>query len=178
MATILVALDYSDCAANVLSEAVRFARAFRARLLLLHACEAPRGLPLNALVQPDATRPSRPVLDVLRDDADAHLAPMLTRVRDAGVRCDLRVAFGRPSEVILDVAAGERAAMILMGTHGRAGAALATFGSVAEEVIRQADVPVVTVRTRHHAGCAAKSCATCEQGRSPLEARLDAERTR
>lgn len=175
MATLLVPLDYSDCAPAVLDEAVRFAQAFRAELLLLHVCSPPRGLPLTALVQPDPSRPPRPVQDVLRADAEAHLAPLLASLRDAGVGGASAVAFGRTADVILDVARSAAATMIVMGTHGRTGLARATLGSVAEEVMHQAEVPVVTVRTRHRAGCASRSCATCEQGRSPLEDRISAE---
>ena len=79
------------------------------------------------------------------------------------------------SEVILGVAAEVRADMIVMGTHGRTGLARMTMGSIAEEIIRHADVPVVTVRTKHHAGCAASSCATCDLGRSTVERSIEAE---
>jgi nucleotide-binding universal stress UspA family protein len=37
--------------------------------------------------------------------------------------------------------------VIVMGTHGRRGLAHLLLGSVAEKVVRQADVPVITVRS-------------------------------
>jgi nucleotide-binding universal stress UspA family protein len=175
MSLILVPLDFSACAPNVLAEAVRFGRAFGARLLLLHASDPPRGLPLTATVQPPDGGAARTVLAVLQDDAVAQLAPMLRAARDAGVEASTRVGFGRVAEVILEVAAAEGATMILMGTHGRTGLARMAYGSVAEDVVRHAEVPVVTVRTRHDAACAARRCATCDAGRSPAEERLLAE---
>ncbi len=175
MSVILVPLDFSDCAPKVLAEAVRFARAFAARLILLHASDPPRGLPLTALVQSPGGGPAKQVSSVLRDDADEHLAPLLAEARAQGVEADSRVAFGRVSEVILDVASKERATMILMGTHGRTGLVRLTLGSIAEEVMRHADVPVVTVRTKHHAGCVARSCATCHLGRTSVERTIGAE---
>lgn len=175
MSLILVPLDFSDCAPNVLAEALRFAQAFSGRLLLLHASETPRGLPLTATVQPPGVAKPVTVEALLRQDADARLAPLLRTAQERGVEAEARVMFGHVPEVILDVAAKEHADMILMGTHGRTGLARATLGSIAEEVVRHAVVPVITVRTQHHAGCAAKSCATCELGRSEAERMLDAE---
>ena len=55
MSIILVPLDFSDCAPHVVTEALRFAEAFRGRLLLLHASDPPRGLPLTATVQPSGS---------------------------------------------------------------------------------------------------------------------------
>ncbi len=175
MSLILVPLDFSDCAPNVIAEAVRFARAFQARLILLHASDPPRGLPLTATVQPPGGGHALPVAKLLRDDAEAHLAPLLAQARTEGVEAEGRVAFGRVPQVILDVAGEAGASMILMGTHGRTGLVRVALGSVAEEVMRHAEVPVVTVRTKHHAGCAARSCATCSLGRTPVEQALSAE---
>lgn len=175
MASILVPLDFSECAPNVLAEAVRFARAFSAELVLLHASDPPRGLPLTATVQPPDGGPARPVATLLREDAEAHLAPMVATAREAGVAARIAVVFGPVAQSVLDVAAREGATMILMGTHGRTGLARATLGSIAEDVVRHAEVPVVTVRTKHRAGCVARSCATCGSGRSPFEERLGAE---
>lgn len=175
MSLILVPLDFSDCAPNVLAEAIRFAQAFSGRLLLLHASETPRGLPLTATVQPPGAKAPMTVEAMLRRDAEAHITPMIQTAKERGVEAEARVVFGHIAEVILDVASKDRVDMILMGTHGRTGLARATLGSIAEDVVRHAEVPVITVRTRHHAGCAAKSCATCDLGRSDAERMLDAE---
>jgi universal stress protein A len=175
MTSILVPLDFSDCAPKLLDEAIRFARAFGAELLLLHVSDPPRSLPLNALVQPRGAREPIAVEALLRADADAHLGPMVQAARERGIEAEARVAFGRIADVIREVATRERVDMIVMGTHGRTGLARATIGSIAEEVLRHADVPVVTVRTRHHAGCAASSCASCALGESDVEHLVDAE---
>lgn len=175
MSIILVPLDFSDCAPHVVTEALRFAEAFRGRLLLLHASDPPRGLPLTATVQPSGSPKAMSVEALLRQDAEAHLAPQLRLARERGVEAEGRVVFGPIAEVILGVAGEVRADMIVMGTHGRTGLARMTMGSIAEEIIRHADVPVVTVRTKHHAGCAASSCATCDLGRSTVERSIEAE---
>ena len=56
------------------------------------------------------------------------------------------VRIGEPVATILSVAAEENADMVVMGTHGRRGLPRFFLGSVAERVVRQCQVPVVTVR--------------------------------
>jgi nucleotide-binding universal stress UspA family protein len=65
------------------------------------------------------------------------------------IPCEYRlVRFKPPSEaqIIVDVAKEEGADMIVIGTHGRTGLSRLVAGSVAEEVIRHANCPVVAVR--------------------------------
>jgi nucleotide-binding universal stress UspA family protein len=58
-----------------------------------------------------------------------------------------------PAEGILDAARGHD--LIVMGTHGRGGPARWWAGSVAERVVREADVPVLVVRGGDGANTAA-----------------------
>ncbi|WP_437601071.1 universal stress protein [Sorangium sp. So ce590] len=53
---------------------------------------------------------------------------------------------GDPATEILAAAEEQRAAMIVMGTHGRRGLSQLFLGSVAQQVIRKSSVPVLTVR--------------------------------
>jgi K+-sensing histidine kinase KdpD len=56
------------------------------------------------------------------------------------------VVEGDPSAVILDVAREINADLIVLGTHGRKGISRLFVGSVAEQVVRKAECPVLTVR--------------------------------
>ena len=175
MSWILVPIDFSSCASMVVEEAIAFARAFDAGISLLHAAEAPAGLPLAARIHPPGTSGSVTVAEWLRLDATRHLAGFQALVERAGVPVRTAVQTGKIAEVILAAAAADPPRLILMGTHGRAGVAHAVLGSVAETVLRGASVPVVTVRTQHRPSCGASSCATCDEGRSPGERALMAE---
>jgi nucleotide-binding universal stress UspA family protein len=53
---------------------------------------------------------------------------------------------GVPSDEIVRIADKEKAAMIVMGTHGHGVLARALMGSVAQRVLTQSDVPVLLVR--------------------------------
>jgi nucleotide-binding universal stress UspA family protein len=174
-APILVPLDFSDCSPLLLEEAVRFARAFSAPLALLHVSEAPRGLSLDAKVQPAGDGPAITVREALERDARAHITPLAAIVERAGVAVTVRVEFGHCAETILSVAHNIKPSMIIMGTHGRRGLVRVTLGSIAEEVLRRAEVPVLTVRTQHRPTCAASSCATCAADHTDLDRALAAE---
>ena len=53
---------------------------------------------------------------------------------------------GRPSVKIVEFARDHEIDLIVMGTHGRGPVAHFLLGSVAENVIRSAECPVLTVR--------------------------------
>jgi nucleotide-binding universal stress UspA family protein len=55
---------------------------------------------------------------------------------------------GVAANAIVRVARGQRADVIVMGTHGRGGLAKLLLGSVAERVVASAPCPVMTVRGR------------------------------
>lgn len=71
---------------------------------------------------------------------DKHLAGLSIRYR--GV-----VADGSTAESILRLAGQEGSELIVMGTHGRGGIERLITGSVAERVIAESNVPVLTVRS-------------------------------
>ncbi|WP_440769618.1 universal stress protein [Natronorubrum sp. DTA28] len=53
---------------------------------------------------------------------------------------------GEPNHVIVERAENEEYDTIVIGSHGRAGVSRLLLGSVAENVVRRATVPVVVVR--------------------------------
>jgi nucleotide-binding universal stress UspA family protein len=65
---------------------------------------------------------------------------------DPTVEYEHRLLSGGPAEAIVNLAEKEDVAMIVMPTHGRTGLMRVLFGSVAEEVVRKAKVPVLTVK--------------------------------
>lgn len=56
------------------------------------------------------------------------------------------MTLGDPAEEIRRVALLEGADLIAMSTHGRSGLGRLMFGSVAEQVIRRAGIPVLMIR--------------------------------
>jgi len=62
------------------------------------------------------------------------------------VHIELRMVHGDPATEIVHVAREAGSDMIVMGTHGRSGLGRLLLGSIAEEVLRRADCPVLTVK--------------------------------
>ena len=63
-----------------------------------------------------------------------------------GVDAKAEVVVGYAAEEIITIAEKEGADMIIMGTHGRKGIDRILFGSVAEKVVKNSPVPVLTIR--------------------------------
>jgi nucleotide-binding universal stress UspA family protein len=78
--------------------------------------------------------------------ANVYLAELALKMERQGARVETRVRRGRPTDEILAAARDERIDMIAMTTHGRTGPGRLLFGSVAEGVLRHADVPVFLMR--------------------------------
>ncbi|MFB6121176.1 MAG: universal stress protein [Halobacteriaceae archaeon] len=72
------------------------------------------------------------------DDAVAALA--------AGTSVERHVEIGIPHAKIVEYASREDCDVVVMSTHGRTGLDHYLIGSVAERVVRQSPVPVLTVR--------------------------------
>jgi nucleotide-binding universal stress UspA family protein len=79
-------------------------------------------------------------------DAEEYLAPIAAELRGRGVDATWEVRHGAAADTILSVAKSFRADVIAMSTHGRSGLGRLLFGSVAEHVLRRADVPVFLMR--------------------------------
>ena len=82
----------------------------------------------------------------LRDRADARATSLREHAEARGLDATAAVSEGIPAAEIVDYADEQGIDAIAMGTSGRGGVARAVVGSVADEVIRTASVPVLTVR--------------------------------
>lgn len=135
---ILVPYDFSPSAAGALAVAADLAARHHGTLLVMHAIPP---------VYPTHGRPLVPAATELAA-VGQQLAEAVARAvkgrRIARVRS--WVAVGPPAGCILDASA--KADSIVMGTLGRSGLPHFLLGSVAERVVRHADVPVLTVRAK------------------------------
>lgn len=142
--TILVPVDFSACSMQVTEQAAALARRLDARLILLHV-----GAPPDGVVGGEET---------LRRTGLSHLEPFVDAARRRGVASEARVRIGAVADGVQREAAAQRADLIVMGTHGRTGVARALLGSVAEQVSRHSDVPVMLIRRQHRDACASRDC--------------------
>lgn len=78
--------------------------------------------------------------------SEIELARQASELREKGISVETRAQLGAPARLILDVAGEVGAEVIVVGTHGRTGAAHLFIGSVAEHVVRTATIPVLVTR--------------------------------
>jgi nucleotide-binding universal stress UspA family protein len=80
------------------------------------------------------------------ESANKAMGGLLKRARAAAVKAKSIVLMGVPADVIVRTARTRRAALIVMGTHGRSGFSRFLLGSVASRVVATSPCPVLTVR--------------------------------
>jgi nucleotide-binding universal stress UspA family protein len=74
-----------------------------------------------------------------------HLQPLAERARNAGLRCEIVVRPGLPADQILAFLREREVDRVVMGTHSPGPIGKLLVGSVAEAVLRSANVPVCIV---------------------------------
>lgn len=84
----------------------------------------------------------------LREKAEARATSLCDTALSRGLDAEPVVLEGIPAEEIVDYADGTDVDAIVIGTSGRGGVSRAVMGSVADRVVRNASVPVVTVSTK------------------------------
>ncbi len=133
---ILVPLDGSVCAENILPKVEKLAANLKAGIALLQV--------VYAHVFPGAD-PTESEVKVVRE-AEEYLKKLEERLQSKGFKVDTHVRYGNDAEEILDHAAQKDIDLVAMSTHGRSGVKRFLLGSVAEKVLRHSPKPVFLVR--------------------------------
>lgn len=161
---ILVPVDGSPTSQRGLVEAIALARRTGARIRLINVVDtmslAMQADAVNLAMQADAFAGTvGDMIPLMREGGQKILVSARTQVEAAGVGVDtvLRDGFAaRVCGLVIDEAKAWSADLIVIGTHGRRGAARWLLGSDAERILRMSPVPVLLVRARQ-ASDAAKS---------------------
>lgn len=133
--TILFPTDLSELAAPAFALACSLARDMGARLLVLHVVPPP-------VVHGEVVARRQP--NGFYKDLWEELRKLQAKQGDVNVEHHL--IDGVPATEIVRFAGEHEAGLIVMGTHGRTGLVHLLMGSVAEQVMRNAACPVLTVR--------------------------------
>jgi nucleotide-binding universal stress UspA family protein len=143
--TIVVGVDYSDQAICAVDEALRSTvSASGARLVPVLVLS---GGPITGRLEEGAEM-TQEVIERSRENLRELVS---TRARALGLsppRIEPRVRFGAPAEQLLEEASESKAALIVVGTHGRRGLEHLLLGSVAEEVTQKAACSVLVARSQ------------------------------
>ncbi|WP_248517143.1 universal stress protein [Salinarchaeum laminariae] len=137
---VLLPTDGSDGTTTVAAHAASLAQANDARIHVLSVADA-----RNRFESPSSGLAGEAWEEAERERATAAVDTVVAALpEDAPV--EREVVADVPHEAILERARDGTVDAIVMGTHGRTGLDHYLIGSVAERVVRQSPVPVMTVR--------------------------------
>ena len=134
---VMVATDFSPASERAVELALAMARRDGARVTIIHAL-APQPREFVPMDSP-------PELDRPRIKAEQRIQQLAKEATGHGISCSIRIQRGRAGEVVASLLEREGAGLLVLGTRGREGIRKVALGSVAEEVVRQANCPVLTV---------------------------------
>lgn len=140
---ILLPTDGSAGVGQAIDAAVAIAEKFDARIHVLFVAEPPRFHEYGASVA------LTNIMETLQESGRQILDDTAERIRNKGPSAvETALRQGHPAEEVNAYAEETDIDLVVMGTHGRRGINRMLLGSVAEEVVRTSNVPVMTVQIR------------------------------
>ncbi len=137
---ILIPTDYSEISIVAIEYALSFSRLFGARVFLLHTLDT---IPVLALQTVDLTTETV-IFETERNARDDLHLFAVSKIGEIANLVEV-IRKGIADEEIVKFAKEEDIDLIIMATHGRSGLSHVLMGSVAEKVIQQSPVPVLTI---------------------------------
>ena len=133
---VLCAVDFSPSTKMTIETARQIAETNKGTVILFHVVP----MPFEAVGQPLLVEPLAGAEDDARRRLNRIASESLTH------SYEIVVVTGDPAAAIIEGAVEQGADLIVMATHGRTGLSHFFLGSVAERVVRQSSIPVMTVR--------------------------------
>lgn len=130
---ILFATDFSPCSETVFPYVCSVARKYDATLHIVH------------VISPEVISIDPPLVLQARETAERQMQDMATSEQLEGVRHSEVIAEGDVTEAINKTVYDAKIDLVMVGTHGRTGIRKLVLGSVAEDVVRNATCPVLTL---------------------------------
>ena len=137
---ILVATDFSDISAKAFTIAVDLAKRLGASLHVAHIVQ------IHAMNIPESGSVLIEELEAIEEQAANENMDKYVQQHGDGVAITRTILHGDPAAQLNNIVKETGADMIVMETHGRTGLAHLVMGSVAETVLRNAEVPVMCVK--------------------------------
>ena len=138
---ILCGVDFTQCSRAALDYALMLAERCDAKVDLVHAWDL-----TAAVVEPRPEGPP-PGAKYAEEAAARAMQELLATLPPAArARVTERIVWGQAAPIILEQAEQQSADLIVLGTQGRSWLSRLATGSVAEQVVRRAPCPVLTIR--------------------------------
>jgi len=128
--------EFSPASNAALFYALSVARRFEAKVYVTHVVELPVGAPTAAAFYETTSA---------REDAEKKFNALLSEGKLNGVLHEMVLAEGSLWPVVEKIIAEKKIDLVVVGTHGRKAFSKIMLGSVAEEIYRKANCPVLTI---------------------------------
>jgi nucleotide-binding universal stress UspA family protein len=152
---ILVCLDGSTLAEQIIPYAIEQALHFNAEVTLFQAVSVPSTVfvapPVMAPGEPIPPTPTPEQVQEVKNEAWLYLESWAERMREKGLKVVSETWEDAPAEAITKYSAEKDVSLITMATHGRSGLGRTVMGSVADEVIRRSNLPILVLRPNEEA---------------------------
>jgi nucleotide-binding universal stress UspA family protein len=140
MKAILVAVDGSGTSDRAVAHAAALVAGGAADELHLLNVQPNLGGAISSFVSRDQINAHH------REEGEKGLATAIDVAKKAGVEAKVHIGVGRHGEIVSDFVKKLGAGLIVIGTRGHTGLAGVLLGSVAQDVIAHAKVPVTLVK--------------------------------
>lgn len=142
---ILICTDFSENSRPALQCAIEYAKAFGASLSILHVLNSSRlGYPAFEIGVPFDLQA---VLKAIEESVSKAFEDLVSECKEEVGEVKTFSRMGVPANEIVRLADEESMELIIMGTHGWTGFKHLILGSTAENVVRSANCPVLTVKS-------------------------------
>ncbi len=138
--TMVLAIDGSESSDRAVDVAGRLAKALSAKIVAVHVVEHLAGRAGGVPAHAD------------EDNVQTKISSQVDALKNSGIDANLQFAegiLGGPAHVIAEVAATEKADVIITGTRGHSPLSGLVIGSVAQRLLHIARCPVLVIPSEH-----------------------------
>ncbi len=152
---LLVAIDFSELAEQVIAEAEKLAKVLQAKVFLLHVVPPPSPIIdvppyVEALIPPEDVFKTTSLSSPFYIPESAKLMTIAQRLQESGIDTTVIAAQNDEVSAIIDESKKIGADWIMLGSHRHGALFHLIVGSVSEGVIRRATCPVIIVPSIKH----------------------------
>ena len=148
---ILVCLDGSKLAEQILPYATEEALRFNSAMILLQVVNVPEDISMVSAAGMTAQSGDIIKEEIEREEAGekAYLDDVAKPLLEKGVKVETATLWPSPiAEAIMNYAHENGIGLICISTHGYSGLGRVVFGSIAEEILKKSGLPILLIRPK------------------------------
>jgi nucleotide-binding universal stress UspA family protein len=150
---ILVCLDGSDLAEQIMPYVKEQAKSFKSSVVLLHVTPEPVIVTPGVPGEPGYPLQTKSMIKEMQQEmthSKEYLDRLAAGFNKSGIRAKCVILEGPAGESIVNYAKVNRINLIAIATHGRSGIGRMIVGSVADFVLRESGLPILIIRPQHN----------------------------